>query len=65
MSPVCQFEMTLPADFPGVFGVTVRPMRAGDGASPGAALRWGSAPARRPIQPPVAFVNGRDGDICI
>jgi hypothetical protein len=24
MSPLCQCEMTLPADFPGVFGVTVR-----------------------------------------
>ena len=26
MSPVCQLEMTLPADFRGVFGVTVRLM---------------------------------------
>ena len=26
MSPVCQLEMTLPADFAGVFGVTVQLM---------------------------------------
>jgi hypothetical protein len=30
MSPLCQFEMTLPADFPGVFGVTVRLMSDGE-----------------------------------
>ena len=31
----------------------------------GAALRRGSAPARRPAPTTVTFVSGRDGDICI
>ncbi len=30
MSPACRFEMTLPADFAGVFGVTVRLMSDGE-----------------------------------
>jgi len=30
MSPLCQLEMTLPGEFRGVFGVTVRQMSGGE-----------------------------------
>src|SRR3954468_9854586 len=76
MSLLCQIEMTLPG---GSAELAYEPSalkraRANNGSGfvgrcigerAGAALRRGSAPARRPTPTAVTSLSGRNGDICI
>jgi hypothetical protein len=76
MSLLCQLEMTLPGGFAELtYEPSVR-KRARSNKGSGfvgrcirrrasAALRRGSAPARRLIRTTVTSLSGRDGDICI